>query len=101
MNTQNLNSVSLQLISKTNSALIPNQSNLHSAQVVHMKPQSASQSEQEPSSQQHQILMKIAAFGQFQLTSDLSSQVKADLGGERHNETLNSQVSDQFQLSKS
>ena len=96
MNTQNLNSVSLQLISKTNSALIPNQSNLHSAQVVRMKPQSASQSEQEPSSQQHQILMKIIAFGQFQLTSDLSSKVKAELGGEGHNETLNSQVSDQF-----
>ena len=102
MNTHNLNSVSLQSISKTNSTLIPNQSNLHNAQqAAHMKQQSISRSEQEPSSQQHQILMKIAAFGQFQLTSDLSSQVKAQLGGERHNETLNSQVSDQFQLSKS
>lgn len=141
MNTQNLNPVSLQSMSKTNSTLIPNQSNLHNAQqAVHMKPQSVSQSEkvnfqsplssrenllqshqqqqfqqqphqfqqqfvphqrqQKPPSQQHQILIKNDAFGQPQLTSDLSSQVKAELGGEHHNEILNSQVSDQFQLSE-
>lgn len=137
MNTQNLNPVSLQPISKSNSSLIPNQSNLHNAQqTVHMKPQSVSQSEkvnfqsplslrenllqshpqqqshqfqqqfvphqrqQKPPSQQHQIVIKNDAFGQPQMTSDLSSQVKAELGGEHHNEVLHSQVSDQFQLSE-
>ena len=141
MNTQNLNPVSLQSISKTNSALIPNQSNLHNAQqVVHMKSQSVNQSEkvnfqpplssrenllqshqqqqfqqqshqfqqqfvpnqhqQKPPSQQHQIVIKNEAFVQPQLTSDLTIQVKAELGGEHHNEGLHSQVSDQFQLSE-
>ncbi|RVX06983.1 Helicase protein MOM1 [Vitis vinifera] len=56
--------------------------------------------QQKPSSQQHQLLIKNDAFRQLQLTSDLSSQVKAAFGGERHNEILNSRVSGQFQLSE-
>ena len=61
MSTQNLNPISLQSISKTNSTLTPNHSNLHNAQqVVHMKPQSIGQSKnmnfQSPLSSRENIL---------------------------------------------
>lgn len=58
----------------------------------------AHQRQQKP--QQQQILMKNDPFGQPQLTSDLSSQVKTEIGGEQHGEIMHSQVSDQFQLSE-
>ncbi|XP_059642973.1 histone acetyltransferase HAC1-like [Cornus florida] len=139
MNNQNLNPVSLQSISKTNSQLITNQSNLHSNQLTaQLKPQSIDQSEkmnfqspqslrenllqshqqqqyqqqphqqqqyqqqphqfQQQQSQQHRLL-KNDAFGQPQISSDLGSQIKLEHGMERHEEALQSQVSEQFQLS--
>ncbi|KAK7817509.1 histone acetyltransferase hac1 [Quercus suber] len=39
-------------------------------------------------------------FGQSQLTSDIGNQVKREPGVEHHNEVMNSQVSEQFQLSE-
>jgi E1A/CREB-binding protein len=143
MNTQNLSSVSLPSISKTNSSLISNQSNLQGTQqAAYIKPSSVDQSEkmnfqasmssrdnllhshqqqqfqhqshqfqpqqqfvqqqrqQKQQSQQHQHMLNNDTFGQSQLTSDIGSQVKREPGVEHHNEVLNSQVSEQFQLSE-
>lgn len=45
MNSQNLNSVTLSPLSKTNSTLIGNQSNMHAQQAAHIKPQPLDQME--------------------------------------------------------
>ncbi|PON37055.1 Histone acetyltransferase Rtt109/CBP [Parasponia andersonii] len=136
MNSQNLNSVTLSPISKTNSTLIGNQPNIHPQQAAHLKPQPLDQMEkmsfQSPRStrdnlrphqqqqplqfqqqqqfihpqrqlkqqnQQAQHLLNTDAFGQSQLTPDLSSQVKRE-PAELHNEVMLSQMPEQFQLSE-
>ncbi|KAI7985393.1 Histone acetyltransferase HAC1 [Camellia lanceoleosa] len=58
------------------------------------------QRQQKQKIQQHQILLKNDSFGHSQLTSDLGNQLKPDPGMEYHNESLNSQVSEQFQFSE-
>ncbi|XP_040999545.1 histone acetyltransferase HAC1-like [Juglans microcarpa x Juglans regia] len=128
MNTQNFNSVSLPTMSKTNSPLISNQSNLQVAnQAAFTKPHLVDQSEkmnfqapitsrdnllhshqqqqlqhqfvqQQRQQKQHQHVLN-NDFGQSQPSSDLGSQVKCEPGVEQHNEVLHSQVSEQFQLS--
>ncbi|XP_050289266.1 histone acetyltransferase HAC1 isoform X5 [Quercus robur] len=141
MNTQNLSSVSLPSISKTNSSLISNQSNLQATQqAAYIKTPSVDQSEkmnfqasmtsrdnllhshqqqqfqqqphqfqqqqfvqqqrQQKQLQQHQNMLNNDTFGQSQLTSDIGNQVKREPGVEHHNEVMNSQVSEQFQLSE-
>lgn len=69
MNTQNLNPVNLQSISKTNSALLTNQSNLHGTQqAAHIKPQLIDQPEKMnfQSQQQQQFQQQPQQFHQQQ-----------------------------------
>ncbi|KAJ6336556.1 hypothetical protein OIU76_006438 [Salix suchowensis] len=55
---------------------------------------------QKQQSQQHHHLLNNDAFGQSQLTSDPSSQVKREPGMEHHNDILRSQTSENFQMSE-
>ncbi|XP_059643314.1 histone acetyltransferase HAC1-like [Cornus florida] len=136
MNNQNLNPVSFQAASKTNSPLVTNQSNLQTSQkAAHLiKPEPVDQSEktnfqssqslhenlsqshkqqshqlqppqfvqhqgqQKQQSHQQQLLSRNDAFSQSQMSSDLGGQVLHDYGMEQHDEALQSQVSEQFQL---
>ncbi|CAB4286260.1 unnamed protein product [Prunus armeniaca] len=133
LNVQNLNSVSSTPISKTNSPLISNQSNMHGAQQSeHVKPQQLDQLEkinfrtplssrenilhshqpnqfqqqqqlvhqqcqQKQQNPQPQQMLNNDAFGQSQMTSDLSS-AKRDM--DHHNEAMHQQATEPFRLSE-
>ncbi|KAJ7962646.1 histone acetyltransferase HAC1-like [Quillaja saponaria] len=58
------------------------------------------QSHHKLQSQPHQHLLNNDAFSESQLSSDLGSQVKSEPGVDHHKEALNSQVSEQFELSE-
>ncbi|KAI9196308.1 hypothetical protein LWI28_022808 [Acer negundo] len=60
-------------------------------QFVHQQRQQKQQSQQ-------QHLLNSDAYGRSQVMSDMGSQVKSEPGMEQHNNVMNSQVSEQFQL---
>ncbi|XP_022714681.1 histone acetyltransferase HAC1-like isoform X2 [Durio zibethinus] len=121
-NTQNLNPVNLQSISRTNSSLISNQSNLHGIQsATHFQPPVSSidnilqtnqqqqfqqqplqlqqqQCQQKQQNLQHHYLLSNSGYSQSQLASDMGSQVKREPGVEHHDEFLHQQAPEQFQL---
>ncbi|EEF48691.1 transcription cofactor, putative [Ricinus communis] len=112
MNSQNMTSVNLQPMSKSNSSLVNNQSNLQDSvlqthqqqqfqQHLHQFPQQQfiqQHSLQKQQNQQHPLLHD--TFDQSQLASDPSSQVKLEPGMEHHNENLHSQTPQHFQISE-
>ncbi|KAI3758727.1 hypothetical protein L6452_06298 [Arctium lappa] len=117
MNNQNMNPVSLHALHKTSSPLMVNQSNLLNAQhASNMKPsideaeirsqhslrESAMQSPLPVHFQQqllqNQSQQKQQTHGRSQLTHGLGSQIKPEPGMEGHNEGLQPQVSEHFQM---
>lgn len=109
MNAQSLSSVSLQSISKTNSSLVNNQSNLHSMQqAAHIKPQSVDQSEKMnfksplssrdsllPSHQQQQLQQHPHQFQQHQFVQQQRLQKQQS---QQHQHLLNNDAFGQSQL---
>ncbi|OMO83300.1 Zinc finger, TAZ-type [Corchorus capsularis] len=111
-NSQNMNPVNLQSMSRSNSSLINNQSNLHdnilqSNQQQHLQQQPhqfqqqqfvQQQRLQKQQNQQHQNMLSNSGYSQTHLASDIGSQVKREPGVEHHDELLHQQAPEQFQL---